>query len=431
MLVLGQVDGLDMRSASGALRTSAVWVIPAAVLLTLASIVAMTTLQDRVTSSYDARVELGQVQRAFDSLQSVPYDVVGSAGPAADARVVARMQASEARIDASLASLRADALTPHLDEVVGPYHANFAVLERIRSLLVRGQSGAADALGPVAGRLQARVNHELALAEADISVRAADSQRLATYGSAAVIVFMVTLFILFYVRERRAHGLAQRLTRERAQLLLQDSQLLVIQRLAVAAEYRDDDTGQHTRRVGRLSVQIAACLEMPEEQRVLLGQAAPLHDVGKIAIPDRILLKRGRLTSAEFGRMKAHTTVGAGMLAGRNFPLLEMAEEIALSHHERWDGSGYPAGIAGAAIPLVGRIVAVADVFDALTHTRPYKDAWSVPDAIAEISRQRGHMFDPQVVDAFLRVLPRVLADIDGEPGDYRADTALVALRAA
>jgi putative two-component system response regulator len=129
--------------------------------------------------------------------------------------------------------------------------------------------------------------------------------------------------------------------------------------------------------------------------------------------------------------MQAHTTVGAAILSGRNFPLLEMAEEIALSHHERWDGSGYPHGLAGHAIPLTGRVVAVADVFDALTHTRPYKDAWSVTDAVAEVKRQRGAMFDPSVVDAFLRVLPQVLADFDGTPGEEATDFAPASIRAA
>ena len=275
------------------------------------------------------------------------------------------------------------------------------MLARIRNLLVRGESGAADALGPVAGGLQAKVNHELALAEADISARAADSQRLATYGSAAVIVVMVTLFILFYVRERRAHGLAQRLTRERAQLLLQDSQLLVIQRLAVAAEYRDDDTGQHTRRVGRLSVQIAACLEMPEEQRVLLGQAAPLHDVGKIAIPDSILLKRGRLTSAEFGRMKAHTDVGAGMLAGPQLPAARDGRGDRPHHHERWDGSGYPDGLAGEAIPLVGAHRRGRRRLRRAHPRRPYKDAWTRAPPRSRRSPPARAQFDPQAVDAF------------------------------
>jgi HD-GYP domain-containing protein (c-di-GMP phosphodiesterase class II) len=408
-----------------------VWVIFAAVVLALVSIVAVTTLQHRASASRDAQVELGQVERDFDALQSMPYDVIGSAGTAADARVVSRMEASESRIYARLAGLRADALTPHLGTVVAPFKANLVVLERIRRLLVQGRQAKADALGPVAARLQGKVNRELDLAAGDYRARATRSQMLATDGSAAMIVLLVSLFGVFYFRERKAHAVAERLTRDHARLLLQDSQLLVIQRLAVAAEYRDDDTGQHTRRVGRLSVLIGAALDMPDEQLLLLGQAAPLHDVGKIGIPDSILLKRGRLTAAELGRMKAHAAVGAAILSGRNFPLLEMAEEIALSHHERWDGSGYPAGIAGAAIPLVGRIVAVADVFDALTHARPYKDAWSVADAVTEVSRQRARMFDPRVVDAFLRVLPQVRADIDGEPGEVATGADLTAIRAA
>jgi putative two-component system response regulator len=242
---------------------------------------------------------------------------------------------------------------------------------------------------------------------------------------------LVGLFCVFYFRERKSHATAERLAREHARLLLQDSQLLVIQRLAVAAEYRDDDTGQHTRRVGRLSELIGAALGLPEEQVLLLRQAAPLHDVGKIGIPDSILLKRGRLTREELERMKAHTSVGAAVLAGRNFPLLEMAEEIALGHHERWDGTGYPRGIDAEAIPLAARIVAVADVFDALTHARPYKNAWTVTDAITEISRQRGKQFDGAIVDAFLRVLPQALAGFDGEPVDDVTIPQLGTLRVA
>jgi putative two-component system response regulator len=152
---------------------------------------------------------------------------------------------------------------------------------------------------------------------------------------------------------------------------------------------------------------------MPESELALLRQAAPLHDVGKIAIPDRILLKPGRLTAEEFEEMRTHTTLGAEMLARPGFPLLEMAAEIALTHHERWDGSGYPAGLAGGDIPLVGRIVAVADVFDALTNERPYKDAWPLADAVAEIRDQSHLQFDPAVVDAFLAVLPELQLDRD------------------
>jgi PAS domain S-box-containing protein/putative nucleotidyltransferase with HDIG domain len=183
---------------------------------------------------------------------------------------------------------------------------------------------------------------------------------------------------------------------------LEKAQFEMLARLTAAAEFHDDDTGQHTRRVGDLSLRIARRLGLPEAQVDLIGRAAPLHDVGKIAIPDAVLGKAGRLSPAEFEQMKTHTTVGAQMLGGSSFALLEMAEQIALTHHEKWDGSGYPAGLAGHEIPIAGRIVAVADVFDALTHVRPYKDAWSVADAVAEMSYQAGRHFDPQVLEAFL-----------------------------
>ena len=183
---------------------------------------------------------------------------------------------------------------------------------------------------------------------------------------------------------------------------LEEAQFEMLARLAAAAELHDDDTGQHTRRVGDLSAATAARLGLPGPQVKLIRLAAPLHDVGKIAIPDAVLGKRGKLTAAEFEQMKTHTTLGAQMLAGRAFALLEMAEQIALTHHEKWDGSGYPAGLAGDAIPITGRIVAVADVFDALTHARPYKPAWTTADAIVEMTNQAGRHFDPQVLDAFL-----------------------------
>jgi putative two-component system response regulator len=143
---------------------------------------------------------------------------------------------------------------------------------------------------------------------------------------------------------------------------------------------------------------------MADSQVSLIRRAAPLHDVGKIGIPDSVLLKLGKLTPEEFEIVKTHTTIGARILSGSRFTILRLAEEIAFNHHERWDGNGY-AGIAGAAIPLAGRIVAVADVFDALTQKRPYKAAWPVAEAMAEIDRQRGRQFDPALVDAFLRVV--------------------------
>jgi putative two-component system response regulator len=183
----------------------------------------------------------------------------------------------------------------------------------------------------------------------------------------------------------------------------------ILARLSQAAEFRDDETGQHTRRVGELSARVGTVLGMSASEVAMLRQAAPLHDVGKIGIPDEILLKPGRLTLEEFAIMRTHTTIGAALLARSGSSLLQMAEQIALTHHERWDGSGYPRALAGDMIPLPGRIVAVVDVFDALTSTRSYKAAWSLADARAELVRQRGVQFDPAVVDTFLAVLNEIL----------------------
>ena len=185
---------------------------------------------------------------------------------------------------------------------------------------------------------------------------------------------------------------------------LEAAQIEIIERLARAAEFRDDNTGQHTERVGQMAALLARELGLADSEVSLIRRAAPLHDVGKIGIPDSILLKLGKLTPAEFELVKTHTTIGARILSGSRFALLRMAEEIAFSHHEQWDGRGY-AGLTGDQIPLAGRIVTVADVFDALTQKRPYKAAWPVEEAVAEIERQRGRQFDPNVVDAFLRII--------------------------
>lgn len=179
----------------------------------------------------------------------------------------------------------------------------------------------------------------------------------------------------------------------------------IVHRLARAAEFRDDDTGQHTQRVGALAARLGAALGLSAEQVELLGRAAPLHDVGKIGISDLILLKPGKLTQEEFATMKTHVTVGENILAGSRYPLLQAANEIAGMHHERWDGSGYARGLSGADIPLFGRIVTVIDVFDALTHERPYKEAWPLDKALEEIRSQSGRMFDPEIVTAFLSMI--------------------------
>jgi len=200
---------------------------------------------------------------------------------------------------------------------------------------------------------------------------------------------------------RRHNETLEAKVRERTQQLA-EAQLEILDRLALAAEYRDDDTGQHTKRVGKLAAIIARGLGQSEDQVEVLRLAATLHDVGKIGVPDRVLLKPDKLTGEEFEIIKSHTNIGAEILGKSKFSILQVAREIAVSHHERWDGTGYPLGLKGEHIPLSGRIVAIADVFDALTHDRPYKKAWPLEKAVAEMKRLSGRQFDPRLLDVFL-----------------------------
>jgi PAS domain S-box-containing protein/putative nucleotidyltransferase with HDIG domain len=183
---------------------------------------------------------------------------------------------------------------------------------------------------------------------------------------------------------------------------LQVARLEDLEHLALAAECRDDDTHQHTERVAVLAELISRALGMRAQEQTTIRLAAPLHDIGKLGIPDQILLKPGGLTDGEQAVMKTHTTIGARILGQSEYPVLSVAREISLTHHERWDGAGYPAGLRASIVPLPGRIVAVADAFDAITHARPYKEALPAEHAIAEIRRASGTQFDAQVVEAFM-----------------------------
>jgi putative two-component system response regulator len=205
----------------------------------------------------------------------------------------------------------------------------------------------------------------------------------------------------------------ERMVAERTEALGR-AHLDMLRHLAIVAEYRDEDTHLHTERVGNTAALLAAALGIAEDQVDLVRQAAQLHDIGKVAIPDEILLKPGPLTPAEFEIVKTHTTAGARILAGAESEPLKFAETVALTHHERWDGTGYPSGLAGTAIPLISRLVAVADVFDALTHSRPYKQAMPLAEALSEMRRHTGTHFDPAVFAAFETLDHRALVgDVD------------------
>jgi putative two-component system response regulator len=191
---------------------------------------------------------------------------------------------------------------------------------------------------------------------------------------------------------------------------LEEARRETLFRLALAAEYRDDDTFLHTERISVTATLLARELGLPESEVALVGDAAPLHDIGKLGVSDAVLLKPGKLTEEEIAHVRRHAELGARILSGSSSDVLQAGEAIALSHHEWWDGTGYPAGLSGDEIPLYGRLVAVADVFDALTHRRPYKDAWCVEDAVDEIRRLSGLQFDPKIVEAFERLDPYELA---------------------
>ena len=214
----------------------------------------------------------------------------------------------------------------------------------------------------------------------------------------------VATHLRLYAHERHLTQLVQARTQE-----LETTRLEIIRRLGRAAEFKDDETGQHVIRMSHYTRLLAEATGMPADEVEVLFNAAPMHDIGKIGIPEAILLKPGALTAEEWKVMKRHPAIGAGIIGRHAHPLLNTARIVSLTHHEKWDGSGYPRGLAGEQIPLVGRIVAVADVFDALTSERPYKEAWSVEEAMAFLMQHAGTHFDPRLVELFAVCLPEVL----------------------
>ncbi len=188
---------------------------------------------------------------------------------------------------------------------------------------------------------------------------------------------------------------------------VENTRVEVLARLALLAEYRDDETRRHTRRVGQATAILAASWGLPAQEVDAIRKAAPLHDIGKIGVPEEILLKPGELTDQEFEVVERHAEVGAGILGGSQDRILEVAKEMAAAHHENFDGTGYPNGLKGDQIPLTARMVAIADVFDALTHDRPWRKAWTMDDAIAEMRSQSGLQFDPELLGTFLDLVEK------------------------
>jgi CHASE2 domain-containing sensor protein len=231
--------------------------------------------------------------------------------------------------------------------------------------------------------------------------------------AAATVAMLAASHLSESGARREASATNERLTRDVRQRTeeLEDTQLEVVRRLAGAVESRDLETGHHVERISILSERLGLAIGMNAHEAEMLRHAAALHDIGKIGIPDRILLKPGPLDLDEWKTMKTHTTIGADLLAGSRSPFLQLAEVIARTHHERWDGSGYPAGLAGEEIPLSGRICALCDVYDAIVSARPYKPPHSEEQALAEIQRCSGTQFDPSLVEKFVRIAREPLAE--------------------
>jgi putative two-component system response regulator len=279
---------------------------------------------------------------------------------------------------------------PHLD--------GYAVMEQLRQL--------ADPMAPPIVVLTAQTGEDFVLR----ALQAGAKDFLGKPFNRRELLARVHNILLAHLAHRMLHdqnGVLEQMVRRRTHELRR-SQLDIVHRLGRASEFRDNETGQHILRMSRAAALLARHAGWNDEACELILNAAPMHDVGKIGISDSILLKPGPLTRQEREIMQTHTTIGATILAGSDSELLEMAREIALGHHEKWDGTGYPHGLAGTAIPESARIVAITDVFDALTSERPYKKAWSVEDALGFMNDNVGRHFDPVLMPLFATLIPEV-----------------------
>ncbi len=287
--------------------------------------------------------------------------------------------------------LMLDLMMPHLD--------GYAIIEALRAAW--GPENAIPILVLTADASRAACHRALALGATDFVNKPIDMMEMRLRARNLINARLLDKQLRAANSQLEARVALRTRELESINLDLQEAQTEALEKLAQAAEFRDDDTGDHIRRVGNCAEMLASALGLPDYEANLIGRAAPLHDIGKIAISDAILLKPGKLTDEEFGTMKTHALMGAALLSHSRSPLMQRAEVIARTHHERWNGKGYPAGLAGEEIPIEGRIAAVIDVFDALTHERPYKAAWPIEEALAEICNCAGTHFDPRVVEAF------------------------------
>ncbi|MGL1894512.1 MAG: response regulator [Spirochaetaceae bacterium] len=220
----------------------------------------------------------------------------------------------------------------------------------------------------------------------------------------AVVLARVKTHLLINDQKKHLEDIVKERTNE-----LENTRLKIIRRLAKAGEFKDNETGMHVIRMSKYAQLLAKKIGMSDEESKLLLNVAPMHDIGKIGIPDHILLKKGPLDAEEWNIMKKHAQIGYDILGEADADIISEAKNCAITHHEKWDGSGYPNGIKGEDIPIYGRIVGVSDVFDALTSERPYKKAWSVEKALELLIQEKGKHFDPDLIDKFLEIIPEIL----------------------